>query len=215
MSCLTVALGVPRLCPLPGALVTRQTRSHAILQRPLDRHDSTIHPTHPSASLLHAINCWAQCSPSAHAQPTRSVLRPHLARARLRSRPVRPSSHAPRAHLVTPRVQLVTLVRPPGRNSARALPSRAHVTCPRGRQVQTLAPRAEDSASIATSPIRPISVDCPCRIQTTFPLMTDRARAAQVRHASPPFRLKLFYLFQYFPHLLLPSSGHSLGRVIR
>ena len=63
---------------------------------------------------------------------------------------------------------------------------------------------------IATSPTWPTSADRSCRVRTTTLASTDRARAPQVRHASPSLNFEALYFFQYFSHLSPPPSGPSL-----
>ena len=69
---------------------------------------------------------------------------------------------------------------------------------PHLRPVPTVLPRHP-----ADSPRRHLPLPRP----TTSLAPTDRARAPQVRHASPPFYFEVQYFFQYFPHLSPPPSG--------
>ena len=73
---------------------------------------------------------------------------------------------------------------------------------------------AKDSTKTTTSPTRPTFADRPCPLRTTFIITIDRARAPQVRPASPYHYFGVLYFFQYLSHLSLPPSGHSLSRVI-
>ena len=83
------------------------------------------------------------------------------------------------------------------------------------RQFVKLPFHAQDSAVTAPSPIWPTSTDRPCHVRTTFIITTDQASAPQVRRTSPLHYFEVLYLFHYFPHLFPPSSGFSLGQMIR
>ena len=87
--------------------------------------------------------------------------------------------------------------------------------CPRGPRVQALAPRAEDSASSATSPIWPPSVDRSCCVRMAFPSRSTGLALRRLGTHPHHVILEYFYFFQYFPHLSPPPSGYSLGRVTR
>ena len=92
-------------------------------------------------------------------------------------------------------------------------PPRAQLTRLRDRPNTLSLPRAERRRQRQRRS-SPLAVR-PCPVQAASLVLTDWARAPQVRHTSTLFYVEDLYLLEYFPHLSPPPSELSLGRVLR